>query len=71
MEQEVDGIIDNVEIITYSDGKTGVYGNLVGDYKGRFASGMPIRTSWIVSGPDENGIVKTRNSVYKVILKDV
>lgn len=42
------------------------WGNVYGDTKGRFRGGELIHTSWVVSGPDENGIIKTRNSVYKI-----
>ena len=42
-------------------------GNCLNDTKGRFRKGEWIRTSYVVSGPDENGIIQTRNSVYRIV----
>ncbi len=71
-EQEYDAVIKNAVIDNYyfSQDKV-VWGNIYGDKKGRFADGCPIHTSYIISGPDENGIVKTRNSTYKVELMKI
>lgn len=41
-------------------------GQVYNDRKGRFYDGQWIHTSHIISGPDEDGIVKTSNSVYKL-----
>ncbi|CAH1665595.1 MULTISPECIES: hypothetical protein [unclassified Chelatococcus] len=43
-----------------------VVGKIYGDGKGRFADGMPIRTSAIVEDLPDN-TVRTRNSVYKLV----
>lgn len=41
-------------------------GNCYGDIHGRFYEGQWIHTSYVISGPDEDGIIKTRNSTYKI-----
>lgn len=67
---EIDGVIRNatIEPVPGWDDKMWVRGALYDDRKGRFADGELIRTSYIVSGPDADGIVRTRNSVYRVEL---
>lgn len=42
------------------------HGLIYGDVHGRWPDGTRIRTSKIVYGPDEDGIIHTRNSVYKL-----
>jgi hypothetical protein len=66
----VDAVLKNarIEMIPGHDDKYWARGLIHGDAKGRFADGEPIHTSYIVSGPDENGIIRTRNSVYRVEL---
>lgn len=64
---EIDGELDRVTIF-----KIGNYpvanGILVSeDRKGRFRRGEFVRTSYILAGPDENGIIRTRNSVYRLL----
>lgn len=49
------------------NGRKWARGVIYGDRKGRFDDGEAIRTSYIVSGPDENGIIHTRNSIYRLV----
>lgn len=60
---EIDGVLKNARLVA---GGHQISGDIYGDRKGRFRDGECVRTSRIVSGPDENGIVTTRNSVYRV-----
>lgn len=64
-----DAIIKNAFITDYN-GITVARGDIYEDSKGRFADGTFIRTSYIVNGPDENNIICTRNSVYKLEFAD-
>lgn len=60
-----DGDLDDVRIDE-------VYGHRVArglisnDRKGRFANGKFVNTSPIVEGPDADGVIKTKNSVYRI-----
>ena len=67
---EIDGVIRNatIEPVPGGDDKFWARGALYGDRKGRFPDGERIHTSYIVSGPDADGIIRTRNSVYRVEL---
>lgn len=42
------------------------FGKCYGDIKGRFPDGLPIHTSAVVSVDMTEGLVITRNSVYKL-----
>jgi hypothetical protein len=69
--EELDGTIKNAVIAPiYGRDQMRASGNLYGDRKGRFSDGEWIHTSAIVSGPDEHGIVRTRNSVYRIELAE-
>lgn len=46
-----------------------VTGWLQVDAKERFTDETFVRTSFIVEGPDEAGLIRTRNSVYKLEMK--
>ena len=65
MTTEIHGVLKNV---TYSDHTGGrvAHGDIFGDTKGRFRDGENVRTSFILEGPDEDGVIRTRNSVYRV-----
>lgn len=65
-----DGVILNARITHYA-GETVAMGAIYGDRKGRFYEGKLIGTSPILEGPDENGIIRTQNSTYKLVLADV
>ena len=41
-------------------------GDIYHDKRGRFADGDSVRTSSVMGGPNNQGIVVTRNSVYKL-----
>jgi hypothetical protein len=65
----IDGVIRNATIEPVPgnmDGLKWARGLIYDDRKGRFDDGHPIHTSSIVSGPDENGIIRTRNSTYRL-----
>lgn len=63
---QIDGILRNWSFLE-NWGETGVYsGTIHEDAKGRFKDGESVTTSFITSGPDENGVIKTRNSVYRL-----
>ncbi|AXQ68756.1 hypothetical protein HOU00_gp369 [Caulobacter phage CcrPW] len=64
---EVDGELDRATIFKY-DKYNIARGVLVSeDRKGRFRRGEIITTSYILAGPDEKGIIRTRNSVYRLL----
>lgn len=67
----VDGVIVNAVITDWYGDKTQqvAYGNVFGDKKGRFSEGYYIHTSKILEGPDENGLLKTRFSTYRLKMK--
>ena len=43
-----------------------VSGRIYGVTKGRFSDGDGVTTSTVVRGPDGNGIISTRNSMYRL-----
>lgn len=45
-------------------------GQIYGDRARRWFDGHPVNTSTIMSGPDADGIIKTRNSIYKLVQPD-
>lgn len=45
-------------------------GQIYGDRARRWLDGHPINTSTIMSGPDADGVIKTRNSIYKLVPVD-
>lgn len=70
---EIDGTL--IHAVIYPWGGGGGYqlahGYLDGvDRKGRFRHGESVTTSYLVYGPDENGIIRTRNSTYKLVLRE-
>lgn len=65
----IDGVIKGAVIYPYdADGSRICTGAIHGDRKQRFRDGETVTTSKIISGPDERGIIHTRNSVYRVEL---
>lgn len=64
-EVNLTGTLRNWSYTEYANGKI-ANGDLYGDAKQRWRDGTYIHTSLIMSGPDENGIIVTRNSVYKL-----
>ena len=69
MDLVIDGVLKNaiIEPIPGNmDGLKWARGLIYDDRKCRFDNGHPIHTSYIVSGPDENNIVRTRNSTYRL-----
>ena len=42
------------------------HGAIFGDTRRRFANGDEVCTSWLESGPDAGGLIRTRNSVYRI-----
>lgn len=66
--QNYDAVIKDATIAGIYGSRRIAFGRVYGDRKGRFDDGTTIRTSAIVSGPDENGIIQTRNSRYKLEL---
>jgi hypothetical protein len=67
---KVDGILARARIKTNYRGEYFAAGYIYSDAKGRFVDNTLIYTSTILDGPDANGIIKTQNSVYQVILED-
>jgi hypothetical protein len=68
-EIEIDGVLKRAYILDNNwQGRPGkiAFGSIYGDRKGRFHDGKQIHTSDILSGPDANGIIRTRNSVYRL-----
>lgn len=63
----VDATLKDARIVEVGDHKL-IFGAIFGDTKGRFADGERVRTSFIVEGPDENNIVRTRNTTYQLEL---
>lgn len=61
----VDGVLRHARFEVW-EGETVCVGGIYGDRRGRWRDGHPIHTSPMISGPDENGIIRTRNSTYKV-----
>lgn len=53
------------------DGGSYVVGNIYEDSKGRFMDGTPVRTSWVVDLDADNGILETRNTIYKLENKQI
>ena len=43
-----------------------INGSIYADKKHRFVDGYPIHTSEVLSGPDEAGIITTKNSRYLI-----
>jgi hypothetical protein len=60
-----DAILRGARIETWGD-KRQATGSIYGDRRNRWVDGHPIHTSMILEGPDEAGIIKTRNSTYKL-----
>lgn len=65
MSTEVNGVLRDWYLAPCMSGHL-ANGNIYGDTKGRFPDGMFIHTSLILSGPDENGVIVTRNSSYRL-----
>jgi hypothetical protein len=64
----VDAIIRQARLIDIGEDRV-AQGFIYQDRKLRFPDGMFVRrTSTILEGPDEQGIIKTKNSTYKVEL---
>jgi hypothetical protein len=73
MDVEVDGVLKYAFIVEATYPGFGPYrmafGLIHDDRKGRWPDGRPIHTSAILEGPDEQGIIRTLNSVYRVELE--
>jgi hypothetical protein len=67
---KVDGVLARARIRTNYRGEYFAEGYIYSDAKGRFADNIFIYTSTILDGPDANGIIKTQNSVYQVVLEE-
>lgn len=70
---EIDGVLEHAVVYPWGGDPEYLiaFGYLKGeDRKGRFRHGESVRTSYLVYGPDANGIVRTRNSTYKLIMKE-
>lgn len=67
----VDGVVVNavIEPWPFNAAQKVAWGYLFGDKKCRFYEGQWIHTSEIVSGPDEDGILKTKFSTYRLKMK--
>jgi hypothetical protein len=61
----VDAVLKEASIHDMGRGPI-AFGKVYADRKGRFKNGESIRTSLIISGPDANGVIRTRNSVYQL-----
>jgi hypothetical protein len=59
----VDAILRNAIIEEWAGDRVAT-GAIYGDRRQRWKDGHPIHTSIILSGPDDAGIIKTRNSTY-------
>jgi hypothetical protein len=64
-----DGLIRLANIREHHTGHKFAQGYIYGDRKGRWADGHPIYTSYILQGPDAEGMILTRNSTYKLELR--
>jgi len=63
----VDGTLRNARVVPCGNGSLAI-GRIYDDRKERFRDGEQVRTSRILEGPDANGIIRTRNSVYRIEL---
>jgi hypothetical protein len=63
-------LIKNWTIKKLYDGAVVIYGEIYNDERKRFADGTSIHTSRIQSIDFVEGIVKTRNSVYHIDVKE-
>lgn len=64
---EIDGVLKNWKYVDDPWYAGGVYiGRIHSDRKGRFDDGTFVHTSRVVLPPDKDGIVKSRNSVYRL-----
>jgi hypothetical protein len=66
---EIDGVIKNAVLWSYYSGAM-VVGHIYEDKKRRFEDGKLIHTSNIEHFSDDNLIITTKNSVYKVEWRD-
>lgn len=63
MNNEITGTLENWQ----KDPVHNIYwGHIYGDVRRRFYDGCRIHTSYVEQGPDENNIIKTLNSTYKL-----
>jgi len=66
----ITAVLKNATILDVGELKI-ARGAIFGDVARRFEDGEFIRTSAIVEGPDADGVIKTRNSTYKLEMADV
>lgn len=64
---KIDGLLDRATVFGYGKYKVARGVLASEDRKGRFDRGDVITTSYILAGPDENGVIRTRNSVYRLL----
>lgn len=67
--REIDATLKHAvlrEISGADDGSRFAWGFIFGDRKARWEDGHRIHTSLILAGPDEDGIIHTCNSSYKI-----
>ena len=62
---EHDAILKDV-LVTQANGRFFAIGKIFSDSKLRFGDAEVVRTSYINSIDFENGIIQTRNTVYKI-----
>lgn len=65
--QTITATLKNAVLVNSGLGRV-ASGEIEGDTKGRFNDGVRVTTSRILEGPDADGIIVTRNSVYKLEL---
>lgn len=61
--------LKNWYITQTSDKSVFLYGNIYNDIKCRFADGTPIHTSRVLKADFVNGVVETKNSVYRLEMR--
>ena len=65
-EMKVTAELTHAVLQPLEDGGTIAKGVILGDIHQRWRDGTVIWTSRIMEGPDPNGLIRTRNSVYKL-----
>ena len=63
-------ILKNWRIEQLDNGRVVVYGQIYNDVRGRFADGTLVRTSAVLKADFVRGVIKTKNSTYRLEIGD-
>lgn len=64
--REVDAVLRNWSATPLGEGTPRYRGVIFHDRKNRFADGEVVTTSTVLSGPDADGVIVTKNSTYRL-----